>query len=106
MLRGLLVLGPLRTALVRYHRTFGAKRPPKTHVTAVFPPLNAEDIVEQIEKFGYARVGNLQETYLDQILGYCEANKRVRYWNPHKDCEAVDYISRDAKILEIARKYL
>jgi len=105
MLRGLLVLGPLRPAFVRYYKRFHANKP-TTNLTVVFPHLNADEIVKRIEEHGYSLVGNLSETYLNQILAYCEANKRIRYWNPHKDCEAVDCISRDAKIVEIARKYL
>ena len=105
MLRGLLVLGPLRTAFVRYYKRFPANKP-TTDLTVVFPDLNADEIVECIEEHGYARVSNLPETYLNQILAYCDANNRVRYWNPHKDCEAVECISRDSQIVEIARKYL
>jgi len=100
-----LVLGPLRPAFVRYYKRFHANKP-TTNLTVVFPHLNADEIVKRIEEHGYSLVGNLSETYLNQILAYCEANKRIRYWNPHKDCEAVDCISRDAKIVEIARKYL
>jgi len=106
MLRGLLLLGPLRTAFVRYYKRFSANKPFTTDLTVVFPDLNVDEVVQRIEKIGYARLGNLQETYLNQILAYCEAHKRIRYWNPHRDCEAVDCISRDAKIVEIARKYL
>src|SRR5215471_18989780 len=106
MLRGILVLGPFRAVLVRYYQTFGANRPFITDLTGVFPCLNVNEIVEQIEEFGYTRVDNLQEKHLDQILAYCEANKQMRCRNPHEDCKAVDCISRDAKILEIARRYL
>jgi hypothetical protein len=105
-IRGSVLLGPLRTAVVHYYKTFRPNKPFATELTAVFPFLNADQIVNRINEFGYAHVGNLEETYVDQILDYCRANRRIRYWNPHRDCQAIDRISRDARIIEIVRKYL
>ena len=44
--------------------------------------------------------------YVDQILQYCENTGLRIYWNPHKECDAIDHIARNWKIVEIARQYL
>src|SRR5215471_19869724 len=79
MLRGYAVLGPLRTVIIRYYKTLRANKPFTTDSTVVFPFLNVDETVDRINEFGYARVGNLQETYVGQIFEYCRVNKRTRY---------------------------
>ena len=106
VLRSYLALGPLRAVITQYKKTFCANKPFTADLTAVFPFVNRDQVVHKINELGYAQIDDLKESYVSQILKYCDANKRISYRNPHKDCEAVDHISRDAKIVEIARKYL
>ena len=58
-----------------------------------------------IEK-GYANGVKVPTEYVDQIVQYCENTGLKLYWNPHKECDAIDQIARNWKIVEIARQYL
>src|SRR5262245_30149131 len=106
MLRALLLLGPLKVLIVQGLRVIRTNKPFAADLTSVFPSLDTKETVAHLDRSGYAHVGILAEPAVRQILEYCEARKRVRYWNPHKECDAVDRISRDARIVEIAREYL
>jgi len=106
VLRAYIVLGPLRKPIVRYYQKFGHNALLKTEVHPLFPEVNTEQIVNEINEIGYAHVGNLPEKYIRQILDYCAIHKQTRYWNPHMDCEAVNRICRNANLVGIARKYL
>ncbi len=106
VLRAYIVLGPLRKPIVQYYQKFGHNDPLKTEIHPSFPEVDPEQIVHRINEVGYAHVGNIPEEYITQILDYCAIHKQTRYWNPHTNCEAVNRICRNAKIVEIARKYL
>src|SRR5215471_15143171 len=101
-----IILGPLRKPIVRYYQKFGHNDPLRTNTHPLFPHVDIDQLVNSIKEIGYAHVGNLPEEYITQILDYCEINKQTSYWNSHIKCEAVDRICRNAKIVEIARKYL
>jgi hypothetical protein len=68
--------------------------------------VDTEQIVHRINEIGYAHVGNIPGEYVTQILDYCIIHKQTLYWNPHTNCEAVNRICRNAKVVEIARKYM
>jgi len=68
--------------------------------------VDVEKIVNLIDDMGYAKLGNLPEEHVTQILRYCESSKQPEYWNPHEDCEIIDRISRNNTIVAIVRKYL
>jgi hypothetical protein len=106
VLRASIVLGPFRKPIVRYYQKFGHNDLLKTEIHPSFPEVDPEQIVYRINEMGYAHVGNVPEEYVTQILDYCAIHKQTRYWNPHTNCEAVDRICRNAKLVEIARKYL
>jgi hypothetical protein len=65
-----------------------------------------DQVVKRVNETGYAYIGNIPEEYIKQITKYCEINKQVRYWNPHKNCEAVERICHNNIVVEIARRYL
>jgi hypothetical protein len=106
LLHAYIILGPLRKPMVRYYQIFGHNDLLRTNTHPLFPHVDTDQLVNRIKEFGYAHVGNLPEEYITQILDYCEINKQTSYWNPHIECEAVNRICRNAKIVEIARKYL
>jgi hypothetical protein len=63
-------------------------------------------VVNSLNKNGYANGVNVPATYVTQIVHYCEKTALKEYWNPHQECDAIDHIARNAKIVEIARRYL
>src|SRR5215475_7567141 len=100
------LLGPLRRPIVRYYQKFSNNKPLATNTYSIFPDMDLDQVVNIINKTGYAYIGNIPEEYIKQIVRYCEINKRTRHWNPHKNCEAVKHICYNNVIIEIVRRYL
>jgi hypothetical protein len=74
--------------------------------SSLFSNVDVNGLVDEIRDVGHAEIGSLPEEYVAEILEYCENNKKINYWNPHKDCEMVDRISRNGTIVAIVKKYL
>lgn len=104
--RGYILLGPLRNVMIRYYQKFSRHEPLRIDTHPIFPDVNAEQLIKSLNDLGYAHVGKLPEDYVTQILDYCAIHRQTRYWNPHKNCEAVDRICRNRTVVDIARKYL
>lgn len=106
VIRGIFILGPLRKPLIRYYRKFKENTPIQTDKSYQFPNLDIENVVNNLNEIGYSLGGNLSEDHITKILQYCKKHGRIKYWNPHKECEAIDKLCRNATIVEIARRYL
>ena len=106
LFRGYLILGPLRNIFVLYYRRFSNNKPLQIDTSPLFSNVDVNSLVDEIRNRGHAEIGHLPEEYVSQILEYCENNKQLDYWNPHKHCEMVDRISRNATIVAIAKEYL
>ena len=72
----------------------------------LFPKLEVDQVVNSLNEKGYANAVNVPSEYVTQILQYAETTGLLRWWNPHTECEAIDHIARNAKVVEIARRYL
>ncbi len=105
VVRGWWVLGPFRRLAVRYYRT-AADAQPSIAKTGIFSQVDVAHIVESVEREGYAEAGQIPANYVAEILSYCEHTKLQKYWNPHRDCAAIDRLARDTTVVEIARQYL
>jgi Phytanoyl-CoA dioxygenase (PhyH) len=106
IVRAYIILGPLRNTFVRYYQKFSNNEPLRTDTSPLFSDVDVDKFVDAVDDTGYAELGNLPEEHVAEILAYCENSKQIEYWNPHKDCEIVDRISRNATIVAIVRKYL
>lgn len=106
IVRAYVILGPLRNTFVRYYQKFSKNDPLRTDTSPLFSNVDVEELVNAIDDVGYAELGNLPEEYVAQILAYCENEKQIEYWNPHKNCEIIDHISRNTTLVAIVRKYL
>ena len=105
-LRGCLILGPFRNLVICYYQAFGKNAPIRMIADDLFSFVNVQSAVDRIKRSGYTDLGLLSTHYVSRIEEYCEKTRRIRYWNPHKDCESVDRIARNAVLVEIARRYL
>ncbi len=105
ILRAMFILGPLRTPIIRFHQKFNNNELIQTDKDPLFPNLEIERVVEEINELGYSNGMTLPEKELTEILLYCEKNKRATNWNPHKDCKTIDKLSRNAAIVDVVRKY-
>jgi hypothetical protein len=72
----------------------------------LFPELKVSQVVNSLNEKGYANGVKVPTEYVSQIVQYCENTGLRKYWNPHKECDAIDHIARNAKVVEIARRYL
>jgi hypothetical protein len=106
VLRGYWTLGPFRQYAVRYHQRRKKNRPLQVDRRDLFPELDVKQVVTSLNEKGYANGVTLPTEYVTQIIQYCEKTRLTRYWNPHKECDAINRIARNEKIVEIARQYL
>jgi phytanoyl-CoA dioxygenase PhyH len=100
------ILGPLRSYAVRYYRKFNHNQPLHTNRREIFSELDVDQVVDAIKQQGYADGIRLPAEYVSQIVRYCQNTGLVKYWNPHKECEAIDRLAHDSKVVEIARRYI
>jgi hypothetical protein len=72
----------------------------------LFPELQVNSVVNSLNERGYAEGVTVPTEYVDQVVQYCERTGLRLYWNPHKECDAIDHIARNRKVVEIAKQYL
>lgn len=106
VLRGWWILGPFRRYAVRYYQRFGRTQPLQVDRRDLFPQLDMNRAVHALHERGYADGSKIPDEYVTEIVQYARDTKRLKYWNPHRQCEAVDRIARNEKLVEIARRYL
>ena len=106
IIRGWWTLGPLRPYAVRYYQWRKHNRPIAVIRQDLFPELEVNEVVNSLNGKGYANGVKVPAEYVTKIVQYCENTRLRSYWNPHKECDAIDSIARNATIVEIARRYL
>ena len=106
VVRGWLILGPLRKYAIRYHQRHNRNRPLHIDRRDLFPKIDVDQVVDSLNEQGYANGVQIPGEYVTQIVDYCERTGLMKYWNPHEECEAIDRLAHNEKIVEIARRYL
>ena len=106
ILRGLWILGPLRSYAVGYYRSHSRNAPLTVNCQEVFQNLDVQKVVDELNAHGYSSGVYISEKYINDISAYCDNARLAKYWNPHRECKAIDCIARNIKIVEIARRYL
>jgi hypothetical protein len=106
IVRGWVMLGPLREYVVRYYQQHNNTRPLQVERHDLFPNLEVHQVVDSINEKGYANGWKIPEEYVSRIVQYAQDTKLMKYWNPHRECDVIDQIARNEKLLEIARQYL
>jgi hypothetical protein len=97
-------LGPWNGLLVRHYRARTKNLSMQARPPSLFPALDVDEAVRSLESSGLAMGISLSSELLAEIIAHC--GRRKRYINPHRTCQAVDQISRDFKIIEVAKRYL
>jgi hypothetical protein len=100
------VLGHFRPYAVRYYQWRKKNRPLQVDKRELFPELDVDQVVNSLNQKGCANGVTLPTEYVTQIVQYCENTGLKNYWNPHQECDAIDHIARNEKIVEVARQYL
>jgi hypothetical protein len=106
VLRGLVILGPLRPYAIRYYRHRCHNRPLPVDNNRILAGVDVKTVVENLCERGFATVGPISAECVSQIVRYSEVNRQAQYWNPHNECEAIRQIAYNETILEIAKNYL
>ena len=106
ILRAWLMLGPFREHAVRYFQRSRHTRPIQLDRHDLFPNYEIGPVVKTLNTRGYANGWKIPQGHVAQIVQYATNTGFVRYWNPHRECEAIDQIARNEKLVEIARQYL
>jgi hypothetical protein len=106
IIRGLWVLGPVRPYAIRYYQRRVNNGPLQVDTRDLFPKLEVDQVVNSLNEKGYAHGFDVPAEYVTQILQYAETTGLLRWWNPHKECDAIDHIARNGKIVQIAKRYL
>lgn len=106
MLRGWLILGPFRRYAIRYYQRRNSAQPLRVERHDLFPKLEVDHVVNSLNERGYAYGWKIPEAYVEQIVQYTKKTKFLKHWNPHRECEAIDQIAKNEKLVEIARQYL
>lgn len=106
IIRGWWILGPFRSLAIRYVQWRKTVHPLPMDRRDLFPMCEINPVVNALHEKGYANGWKIPDDYVTQIVRYCEATRFRAYWNPHRECEAIDQIARNEKLLEVARQYL
>jgi len=100
------MLGPFRRHVIRYYQQRNHGQPMRVEKQDLFPKLEVNSVVNSMNERGYAIGWKIPEEYVARIVQYTKETKFLKYWNPHRECEAIDQIARNEKIVQIARQYL
>lgn len=92
--------------MIRYYQRCNHVQPMRIERQDLFPKFEVGPVVHSLNERGYANGWMLPEEYVSRIVQYAKDRKFLKYWNPHRECEAIDQIARNQKLVEIARQYL
>lgn len=99
-------LGPWRETMIAVSRRYGKNERIATKSETLFPELDVGEALISIEKRGYADGFNLPSGYAEKIFDCGDLSEKRTYLNPHNQCELIENIVYDPKIVGIARLYL
>ncbi len=105
-LRAIWVLGPWQKLLVRYHQKFSANPPLPRQAHSLFDNLDVARAVADLNHNGVARGLQVPQQHVKEILRFCDLHPSNSYGNPHLECETLNRIILDPKVLEVASQYL
>jgi len=100
------MVGPFSVPLLRVCQKLNKSLPQRLEIYPTFAQVDVDQVLQCLEEVGSAHIGQLPAEYVSEILVYCDQNNQTSYWNPHQSCDVIDRIARNAKLLEIVRKYL
>lgn len=106
IVRSFAVLSPTGAVVRVLHRKFAKNKPLNVRDYNLFPYLDVEQSIININQHGYSSGIDLSEETLAEILKFCGNNASIDYENPHQQCPAINKIAYDSTITSVARKYL
>ena len=103
--RSVFILGPWANYIIRYNQNLKNNRKIIVKDGTLFIDLEVDKIVHNLINTGHSTGICLPEEYIYEITNYCKEGKSLIYQNPHQNCEIVDRIAHNEKILQVVREY-
>lgn len=104
--RHLMLAGPLRPAIVAYHRAVTRPQPMNTNTLPYVEPFSIEQAVQSLYKNGFAPGIRVTPTCVDRLLECYATNPVQSYNNPHHDHDFITQLAYNEYLVTVARLYL
>ena len=104
--RDLVLGGPLRPAVIAYHRAVTRPTPIKTNTMPYVEPFSIEDAVSSLNEHGFAAGVSVTQNCVDKLLECYETNLVQSYDSPHRDHEFITQLACNERLVTVARQYL
>lgn len=106
ILRGWWVLGPMREYAISFYQKRNSTAALRLNQSNLFPNGDVQAVVDSLNERGYSTGWKIPDDSVQRIVDYADKTKYLKYWNPHRECKAIDEIVRNKKLVEIAKRYL
>ena len=106
ILRYVLVQGPWRPWLIRYHAGQNLNPPLPARALTMFDALVDHTAAEALERDAVTKRFMAPDETVAGIVEWARANDAKRIDDPHVDCEGVTAIAHDPRVIAVARRYL
>ena len=104
--RHLVLAGPLKPALVAYHRAVTRSTPIKTNTLPYVEPFSIEHAVGSLHENGFAAGVRVTPACVDKLLECYETNLVQSYNDPHQDHDFITQLAHNERLVTVARLYL
>lgn len=104
--RGWWILGPVREYAISFYQKRNSTAALRLNQSDLFPNGDVQSVVDSLNERGYSTGWKIPDDSVRRIVDYANKTKYLKHWNPHRECEAIDEIARNEKLVEIAKRYL
>lgn len=104
--RNLILAGPLRPALIAYHRAVARSTPIKTNTLPYVEPFPVEQAKRALDEHGFTVGVSVPVTCVDKLLECYATNPVQNYLNPHHDYSFITQLVSNERLVTVARMYL
>ncbi len=106
ILRYVLVQGPWRPYLIRYHAAKNANPPLPVRAETMFGELDAAAAGNALDRDALTERFLAPDDTVAGIVDWVRTNDAKRIDDPHVDCEGVTAIAHDPRVIAVARRFL
>lgn len=106
ILRYLLVQGPWRAWLIRFHAMRNANPLLPVRAQSVFDRVDAAAAATALDRDAVTERFQAPDELIAGIVEWVRDNDAKRIDDPHVDCEGVSAIAHDPRVIGVARRYL
>jgi hypothetical protein len=104
--RHLVLAGPLRPAIIAYHRCVTRPTPIKTNSLPHVEPFSIENAARSLCENGFAAGVRVTPACVEKLLECYETNPVQSYIDPHRDHDFITQLAHNERLVTVARRYL